>query len=192
MNSPSLSSRRWIQLRHDLYEQVQKHVMALIGEGSPGLNRYQKEYEQELSKAWKVSSREKLLSAVQKARIVWLGDFHALQQSQKAHLRILKALPQVQIPNVLLGIECIEARHQAYLDRYLQGKMSDRDFLKAVEWKRSWGFPWEHYKPLFRWAIKNKVRIFALNLKTEKRSIGSLRVRDEFSGRKIAEILSEH
>jgi len=192
MNSPSLSSRRWIQLRQDLYEQVQKHVMALIGESSPGLVRYQKEYERELSRAWKISSREKLLAAVQKARIVWLGDFHALQQSQKAQLRILKALPPAQIPNVLLGIECIEARHQAYLDRYLQGKMSDRDFLKAVEWKRSWGFPWEHYKPLFRWAIKNKVRIFALNLKTEKRSIGSLRERDEFSGRKIAEILSEH
>jgi uncharacterized iron-regulated protein len=189
-SSPSLSSRRWIQLRHDLYEQVQKHVLALLGESSPGLLRYQGEYEREISRAWKVSSRERLLSAVQKARVVWLGDFHALQQSQKAQLRILKALPQTQ--DIVLGVECIEARHQVHLDRYLQGKLSEREFLKAVEWKRNWGFPWEHYKPLFRWAFKNKVRIFALNLKAEQKSIRSLRERDEFAGRKIAEILKQN
>jgi hypothetical protein len=78
------------------------------------------------------------------------------------------------------------------LDRYLQGKLSEREFLKAVEWKRSWGFPWEHYKPLFRWAMKSKVRIFALNLRTKERSIRSLRERDEFSGKKIAEILTKY
>ncbi len=183
------SSRRWIQLRHDLYEQVQKHVMALLGESSAGLRRYQKEYEKEFSGPWKPTRREKLLNSLQKARVVWLGDFHALQQSQKAQLRILKALPSTK--NVCLGVECIEARHQGALDRYLQGKLSEREFLKAVEWKRSWGFPWEHYKPLFRWAIKYKVRIFALNLRTEKNSAQSLKERDEFSGRKIAEILKK-
>lgn len=189
-SSPSSSSRRWIQLRHDLFEQVQKHVKALLGESSAGLVRYQEEYDRELRKPWKVSSREKLLTAIERARVVWLGDFHALQQSQKAQLRILKALPDTQ--NLLLGIECIEARHQAQLDRYIQGKLSEREFLKAVEWKRSWGFPWEYYKPLFRWAIRHRVRVFALNLKTEKKSLQALRQRDEFSGKRIAEILVKH
>jgi uncharacterized iron-regulated protein len=190
MNVDTTASRRWIQLRYDLYAQVQNHVHSLLGESSTALLRYQREYETEVSKAWKTATRDQLLQAVQKAQIVWLGDFHALQQSQKAQLRILKALPKTQ--NLLLGLECIEARHQTYLDKYLQGKLTDREFLKAVEWKRSWGFPWEHYKPLFRWAIKNKVRVYGLNLLTEKRTIQALRSRDEFSGKRIVEILRQH
>ncbi len=190
MTADTSSSRRWIQLRYDLYAQVQNHVRALLGESSPALLRYQKEYELEVSKAWKVATRDQLLTAISHAQIVWLGDFHALQQSQKAQLRVLKALPDTT--NVILGLECIEACHQGHLDKYLQGKLSDREFLKAVEWKRSWGFPWEHYKPLFRWAIKHKVRIYALNLRTEKRSIQALRERDEFSGKRIVEILKAH
>jgi uncharacterized iron-regulated protein len=190
MNVDTTTSRRWIQLRYDLYAQVQKHVHSLLGESSSALLRYQREYDTEVSKAWKAATRDQLLEAVQRAQIVWLGDFHALQQSQKAQLRILKALPKTQ--NLLLGLECIEAHHQAYLDKYLQGKLTDREFLKAVEWKRSWGFPWEHYKPLFRWAIKNKVRVYGLNLLTEKRSVQGLRSRDEFSGKRIVEILRQH
>ena len=109
---------------------MQKHVFGLLGDSSPGLIRYQKEYERELAKPWKVSSRDQLLASLQAARVVWLGDFHALQQSQKAQLRILKALPVSG--KVLLGLECIEARHQQHLDRYCQGKLTDREFLKAV------------------------------------------------------------
>jgi uncharacterized iron-regulated protein len=183
----SSSSRRWIQLRHDLYEQVQNHVRALLGESSQGLARYQKTYEREFSRAWKISSRQDLLTSLQTARVVWMGDFHALQQSQKAQLRILKALPQTK--DIQIAVECIEARHQVYLDRYLQGKMSEREFLKAVEWKRSWGFPWEYYKPLFRWASRHKIPLWGLNLKTEERSMRSLQERDTFSANKIIDIL---
>ncbi len=180
------SSRNWIRLRQDLYEQVQSHVQALLGQSSEGLARYQREYEKEFRRAWKVSSREILLAALSRSQVIWMGDFHALQQSQKAQLRVLKAIPDAQ--NLMLGMECVEARHQKVLDRYLAGKISDREFLKAIEWKKSWGFPWEHYKPLFRWAQKNKVRVFGLNLRTEDRTARALKERDRFSGQKILEI----
>jgi uncharacterized iron-regulated protein len=183
------TSRNWIRLRQDLYEQVQSHVRALLGQDSEGLIRYQKEYDKEFNKTWKVSSRDELVSALQKARLIWMGDFHALQQSQKAQLRVLKAFPEKE--RLLIGVECIEARDQKTLDRYLQGKLSEREFLKAIEWKRNWGFPWENYKPLFRWAQKNKVRMFGLNLKTEDRNSRTLKERDQFSGGKIIEILEK-
>ena len=144
----------WIQLRQDLYDQVQNHVKALLGPASHGLARYQREYDGEFRRAWKPVPREQLLLAAANSQFVFMGDFHALQQSQKAQLRILKALPARK--ERILCLECVEARHQKYLDRFVGGKMSEREFLKAVEWKRNWGFPWEHYKPLFRWAVKQK------------------------------------
>ncbi|MEZ0391716.1 MAG: ChaN family lipoprotein [Pseudobdellovibrionaceae bacterium] len=188
--SSTSSSRSWIRLRQDLFEQVQSHVEALLGERSAGLSRYQREYEKELRKAWKVSSKEALVEAIQKAQVIWMGDFHALQQSQKAQLRVLKALPNPK--NVILGLECIEASQQKSLERFLQGKLSERDFLKAVEWKKNWGFPWEYYRPLFRWAQKNKVPVFGLNLKTKDRNAKALKERDQFAGQKILEIARQH
>lgn len=182
----SSTARNWIRLRHDLFEQVQSHVKALLGESSAGLAKYQREYEKEFRKSWKVSSREALLEAIEKARIIWMGDFHALQQSQKAQLRVLKAAAHKD--RWMIGMECIEARHQKALDSYMAGKMSERDFLKAIEWKRNWGFPWDHYRPIFRWAQKNKIRVFGLNLKTRDRAAKALKERDRFSGQKILEI----
>jgi hypothetical protein len=187
MQIPSTSSSRsWVRLRQDLFEQVQSHVKALLGNSSKGFAKYQHEYDKEMRRSWKASTREALLNAVTQAQIIWMGDFHALQQSQKAQLRVLKGLKNTQ--NVLIGVECVEARHQKPLDRYLQGKLSERDFLKTIEWKKSWGFPWEYYKPIFRWAQKNKVRMFGLNLRTEEHSLKALKERDQFSGQKIIEI----
>lgn len=176
----------WIRLRQDLYDQVQNHVKALLGPASEGLARYQREYDNEFRKAWKPAPREQLLKDVEEAPFVLMGDFHALQQSQKAHLRIIKALSLKK--ERILCLECVEARHQRHLDRFIAGKMSEREFLKAVEWKRNWGFPWEHYKPLFRLAMKQKIRVFGINSKSQDHSALALKARDQFSAQKIAEI----
>lgn len=176
----------WIRLRQDLYDQVQNHVKALLGPASDGLARYQREYDNEFRRAWKVAPRDQLLAAVEKSQFVFMGDFHALQQSQKAHLRIIKALSSKA--DRVLCLECVEARHQKHLDRFMAGKMSEREFLKAVEWKRNWGFPWENYKPLFRWAAKHKIRVFGINSQTQDQSAQALKVRDLFSAQKLAEI----
>lgn len=176
----------WIRLRQDLYDQVQNHVKAHLGPASKGLTKYQRDYEAQFRKAWREAPREQLLKAVTEAPFVFIGDFHALLQSQKAQLRILKALEPKKTR--ILCLECVEARQQKHLDRFQTGKISEREFLKAIEWKKNWGFPWDHYKPLFRWAIKNKVRIFGVNSKTQDRTAKALIDRDLFSAVKIAEI----
>ncbi len=188
MTSPAKnsSSQRWIRLRQDLYEQVQSHVKALLGQTSHGLARYQQQYDQEFRRAWKVSTRDKLMASLKSAEIVFMGDFHALAQSQRAQLRILKSLPNPE--KVVLAVECIEAHQQNNLDQFIQGKLDEREFLKSVDWKKTWGFPWENYKPLFRWAQKNKLPVKALNLRNDQKTVQTLKARDRFAAEKIAEI----
>jgi hypothetical protein len=180
------SPKEWIHLRQDLFARVHSHVEALLGEPSKALEVYQREYEQEFSKSWKISVRAALFAKMEHAQFIFVGDFHALRQSQKAQLRLLKGLKNPK--DLILCVEFIEARHQKYMDAYLAGKMSEREFLRAVEWKRNWGFPFDHYRPLIRFAQKNKVRIFGINLRLEGRSLKTLRKRDVFSANKIAEI----
>ncbi len=179
----------WIKLRQELYDQVQANVKALLGPMSAGLRRYQRQYEDEFKGSWKPVDREHLIAEIEKSTMVLVGDFHALQQSQKAQLRILKALSAKK--KRVLCVEFVEARDQKHLDRYQEGKLSDKEFLKAVQWKKKWGFPWDHYKPIFKWAIKNKVKIYGINSLTEVRTAKTLNQRDQFSAQVIADVFKE-
>jgi len=181
---------KWIQIRKELYRQMEKQVRHRLGEDTPELMRYHKVYDSEFRKKWQASSKEDLWQQIEKSRVVLMGDFHALHQSQKAHLRILRQLPQKR--PVVLAVEFFEANDQAKLDKYLAGKMSERDFLKSVQWQKRWGFPWEHYRPVVRWAQKNRIPMYGLNRSEKKKSAASLKSRDIFAGKKIAELVQTH
>lgn len=179
----SRDNQNWIQVRKALYHQVKQRVDLILGVQSKGLSQYEAQYQKLIKiKKWRPIKREDLLKHLtEKAEIILLGDFHALQQSQKAHLRILNEFSGT--PKMCLAVECIESRHQVFLDQYLAGEISEREFLKAIEWKKSWGFPWENFRPLFRWAQKNKVSMVALNKLIQKRSSQTLIQRDRHAAR---------
>jgi hypothetical protein len=180
----------WIRIRQQLYRRLEAHVRELLGPESQGTSRYRREYEKEFRRGWKPSTREALLHEIQASSIVLMGDFHALQQSQKAQLRILKALPAST--SIALGVEFLESRHQKDIDRYLAGQLSERDFLKAIQWQKNWGFPWEHFRPLMRWAQKRKIPVYGLNKRFESRSASTLEARDRFSAERIRDIKNKH
>ncbi|MCE3010166.1 MAG: ChaN family lipoprotein [Proteobacteria bacterium] len=180
--------RQSIRIRKSLYQQVMNHVTQLLGGESKGVSKYRRQFENEFRKRWKVAELKEIMAEIEEAQVVYLADFHALQQSQKAHMRILRLLRPHRQRYLLL--ECFEARHQKSLDLYMAGKISERDLLKAVEWKKNWGFPWEHYRPLLRWAYKSKVRVFGINLASGERTAKSLHRRDQFAATKVSEILS--
>ena len=140
----------WLEQRRELYRQLKVQVNNLLGPESSGLKKYRAEYDRTFLRGWKDLSRPALLQRLNSSRVVLLSDFHALQQSQKTQLRILKGLAPRK--KRVLALECVEARHQKKIDAFLSGKLSEFEFLKAVTWQDSWGFPWEFYKPLFIWA----------------------------------------
>lgn len=169
---------------------MEKQVRHRLGQDTPELMRYHKVYEKEFSKKWTVSSQEALWEQMAQSQVVMIGDFHALHQSQKAQARILRNMPANR--KVILAVEFFEAADQDKLDRYLSGKMSEKDFLKATQWQTKWGFPWEHYRPLLRWAQKHKVAVYGINRSYKKRNAATLKSRDVFAGRKIADLVRAH
>ena len=182
--------QKWIRIRKDLYLQMEKQVRHRLGQDTPELMRYHKVYEKEFSKKWTVSSKEALWAQMAQSQVVMIGDFHALHQSQKAQARILRNMPADR--KVILAVEFFEAADQEKVDRYLSGKMSEKDFLKAIQWQTKWGFPWEHYRPLLRWAQKHKVAVYGINRSYKKRNAATLKSRDVFAGKKIADLVTAH
>ncbi|MNK07759.1 hypothetical protein D3C87_256770 [compost metagenome] len=181
--------QKWIRIRKELYRQMETQVRHRLGEDTPELERYQKTYEAEFNKKWQASTKDALIEQIAVSRVVLMGDFHAMKQSQKAQLRILRTLPP-QRPKVL-AVEFFESADQAKVDRFMSGKMSEKDFLKAIQWQGKWGFPWEHYRPLIRWAQKSKVPVYGINKSTKKRNASTLKSRDVFAGKLIAELANK-
>lgn len=168
-----------------MFEHVLSQVRDRLGSEGSELKAYRKSYEKDLSRRWRVSTREELLSAIEKRRLILLADFHALQQSQRTHLRLLEALEARGAGPFVLAMECLPAKAQPAVNRFLDGKLSESDFLAAVRWGK-WGFPWEHYEPLFRWARRTKTPVLAVD---HRRS--SLKERDRLGAKRIARALSE-
>lgn len=182
--------KKWIRIRKDLYLQMARQVRHRLGEDAPELAQYRRLYDKEFTKKWVPSSKEVLWEQIEKAQIVMVGDFHALHQSQKAQLRILRHLPKGR--KTILAVEFFEAADQDKVNKYMSGKLSEREFLKAIQWQSQWGFPWEHYRPLMRWAQKHKVEVRGLNKTYKRRTATTLKSRDVFAGQKIAEIVKHH
>jgi hypothetical protein len=182
--------QNWIRIRKELYRQMEAQVSIRLGGEDKELLKYRKEYDKEFKKKWLSSSREELYRRFQFSRLILMGDFHALSQSQKTHWRVLKNF-QTKRPLVLC-LECFEAEDQATIDKFMAGKVSEREFLKAIEWSKKWGFPWDYFRPLIRWAQSKKIPIYGLNRNTKKRTAASLKSRDVFAAQKLHGILKKH
>lgn len=182
-------NKKWIQIRKDLYLTLRHQVEFRLGHETRELRGYRDRCEREWNSRWTLSNKNDLLVALNSADIIYLADFHALQQSQKTHLRLLKMLPSRK-KSFVLAMECIPHKYQKYLDLYCHKKISEKDFLKKIKWSEHWGFPWEHYRPIFKWAQEHHVPILGINEDPKKKRI-TLKKRDLFSAKKIVQKL-EH
>lgn len=179
--------QKWIRIRKELYRQMAEQVKIRLGGEDLELSKYRKEYEKEFNKKWQPSTRENLFRRLQSSRLILMGDFHALQQSQKTHLRVLKNFKSSK--SMILCLECFEADDQVQIEKFMAGKISEREFLKSIEWAKKWGFPWDHFRPLIRWAQTHKVPVYGINRSAKRRTAASLRSRDYFAAQKLCAIL---
>ena len=156
-----------VTVKYDYYLRIRNKVEDLIGFRTRSIQKYQQAYEQEINRSpWEIGRKQELFKQMDKSQIVYIGDFHAQAQSTRAVLRIARKLGA---QNVSLGLECFFVEHQKIINTYLAGHLSEREFLKKIEWKKNWGFPWEYTRPLMKWASQHKVPIIALNSATKRK-----------------------
>jgi len=113
-----------------------------------------------------VSTQKQILQELVKAKVVYLGETHDRPEDQKAQLEILQALHQ-QNPKIAIAMEMFQRPFQDVLDQYLAGKITEAQLVEQSEYEKRWGFPWENYAPLLRFAKTNQLPVLALNTPTE-------------------------
>ncbi|MFN3454168.1 MAG: ChaN family lipoprotein [Pseudobdellovibrio sp.] len=186
MQPSQVTKEQMLKAKHDYYLRIRGRVESLLGGTSAAFKAYQSAYEKEVnSNSWQLGRKKDLFNQIDKSQIIYVGDFHAQMQSSRALLRIARGIGS---DKVAIGLECFFIEHQKYLNQFLMGNISEREFLRKIEWKKSWGFPWEYTKSLLKWASLQKVPVYALN----KKNINGLNERDVVSAKIITQILKKH
>ncbi|MDP7035590.1 MAG: ChaN family lipoprotein [Planctomycetota bacterium] len=113
-----------------------------------------------------------LLDRVSKARAIYVGEHHDQPSHHQWQARIFRGLHE-QNPKIAIGVEMLPFTMQSEVDRYVRGEIDEATFLQRVDWKKTWGFSWELYRPLFLFARTHRLPVIALNVpRTLVRAVG--------------------
>jgi uncharacterized iron-regulated protein len=110
----------------------------------------------------KVIGFEELIAQLSSKELIFVGEAHDNPDHHLIQIQILQAIAN-RSPSLTLGMEFFQKAQQPILDRYVQGEMTEKEFLEAVDWKKTWGFDYHLYRPLMQFARERKYRVLAIN-----------------------------
>ncbi|MBL4844417.1 MAG: ChaN family lipoprotein [Planctomycetes bacterium] len=156
--------RDLLAIQRRLFRRLKREIDATIAENPANVQIYQEEYERDLRRYQRVSSKAELVGACAQADIVYLGDYHTLPQAQKTLVKLLLALSRLD-REVVLGMEMVHIKDQPHLDRYLTDMSPDgeTEFLRAIDYRSTWDFHWPPYREVFEVAQRRGVRVVGIN-----------------------------
>lgn len=112
-----------------------------------------------------ITSFPDALQNLAKADVVYLGETHDNPEDHKIQLQIIQSL-QRQNGKVAIAMEMFVQPSQDILNRYLAGKLSEQELVEQSNYNQ-WGYPWEYYAPILRFAKEKQLPVVALNIPIE-------------------------
>ncbi|MEW6012849.1 MAG: ChaN family lipoprotein [Elusimicrobiota bacterium] len=112
----------------------------------------------------KFISQEKLEKTIKKADILYVGEQHDQKGSHEIQLEVIKTLYSKKGDKICVGFEMLNKTLQPILDEYINGNISEEEFLSKIDWKKEWGFDYNLYKPIFDFIKEKKLKALALNI----------------------------
>ena len=180
---PSLM-RSSLSLQRSLFKHQARQIAQQVQGVSAHFRAYQRRYEAATRRFRRVVSLSEVDARVAKADLVYVGDYHTLRMAQQAYLALLNsALSSGR--RVVLALEFVESRHQASLEAFVAGKLSEKTFLSRIGHPYRGPFDiWPGFAPILEIARRRKLEVLAI----DRRASGprSLELRDEAAAKPIA------
>lgn len=99
-------------------------------------------------------------------KIVYVGEQHDKYGHHVAQFETIRGL-FIKNKKIAIGMEMFQRPFQKALDDYIEGRMEEREFLKSSEYFKRWGFDYNLYKDILRFAREEKIPVVALNIRGE-------------------------
>lgn len=112
------------------------------------------------------ADRTVVLNQLAQVNVVYLGEVHDHLADHQAQLEIIQALHQ-QRPQLAIGMEMFQRPYQPILNQYLAGQITEAQLRQLSQYDQRWGFDWEFYAPILRFAKAHRLPVIALNTPSE-------------------------
>lgn len=112
------------------------------------------------------STESATIEILETGQITYLGEIHDNPLDHEKELEILMDSYR-ENQDLALGFEMFQRPFQPYLDRYIAGEITETELQELTEYGDRWGYDWEFYAPLFRFAQAHHLPLIALNTPSE-------------------------
>jgi uncharacterized iron-regulated protein len=96
-------------------------------------------------------------------RVVFVGETHDRYDHHLNQLEVIRRFHQLE-PNLVIGVEYFQKQFQPRVDDYIAGRITEDEFLRAIDYYRTWGYDYRLYAPIFRFARDQRIPVRALNI----------------------------
>lgn len=115
-----------------------------------------------------------------KAAYILIGEAHTSELDHAGQARLLRELAEAGLSPVL-GMEMIDRDRQSALNHFNAGMAPVDSLPGALDWRRTVGFPFSLYRPVFAVAGQYRIPVYGLNLPSEMVKAARLKGLDGFS-----------
>lgn len=172
-----------IQAQRLIISQFKREI---FGVDKTSKSQYIKEFVAEYTTYRRICSAGSVIEEAAGRDIVFFGDYHPLDASQRFVLRLMKGLA-VGGRKVVLALEMLYIRQQEFLDLWMKGKIDEERFLEAIDYDSEWGFKWKSYRRIFKRAKDPFIPIFGIDVEPRD-NLKYIRMRDRMMARRIRNI----
>lgn len=176
--------RSSLSLQRSLFKHQARQIALQVQGVSSHFRAYQRRYEAATRRFRRPLELSEVDARVAKADLVYVGDYHTLRMAQQAYLALIQSALRSG-RRVVVALEFVETRHQATLDAFVAGKLSEKTFLSRIGHPYRGPFDiWPGFAPIIDVARKRGLEVLAI----DRRAGGprSLELRDEAAARPIA------
>ncbi|HXT01447.1 MAG TPA: ChaN family lipoprotein [Elusimicrobiota bacterium] len=103
---------------------------------------------------------DKFAGGLMASRVIAVGEKHDEPSHHAVQAKVLAAVAEHD-SSVVVGLEMVSQDQQSFLDDFRAGQLSEAEF--SDWWKKTWGFDYSIYKPIFDAARAKNLRIVGLN-----------------------------
>ncbi|MEW6584176.1 MAG: ChaN family lipoprotein [Nitrospirota bacterium] len=98
--------------------------------------------------------------------IIYAGERHTDYEDHRVQLKIIRYLYE-KGRKFAVGMEMFQRPFQKVMDEYLQGEITEREFLKRTEYFKRWQFDYSQYREIVEYAKAKGIPVIALNIRSE-------------------------
>ncbi|HEC97449.1 MAG TPA: PDZ domain-containing protein [Nitrospirae bacterium] len=107
-----------------------------------------------------------VIRKIKDSRVIFVGEMHTAYEDHVVQYEIIRRLFR-DGRKLVIGMEMFQRPFQKYLDQYIQGDITEGEFLRKTEYFKRWGFDYNLYRDILQYARANRIPVIALNIRKE-------------------------